>query len=315
MDSKGSPAMIRLIAVVGVMAISFSAIFVRLADVSPSTAAFFRTAYAVPILLAFWWPGRRRERRSVRCRALALLAGLLLALDLNLWHRSIGLIGAGLATVLGNTQVLFVGLAAWLLYRERPSRWTLSVLPVALAAVWLISGLGRPDAYGDDPLAGAVLGVLTGVTYAGFLLVLREGRRGSGPPTGPLLDATVGAALTSLFLGWLDGGLDLAFHWPAHGWILGLALVSQSVGWLLIATALPRLPALEISILLLLQPMATVVWAYLIFAEQLSAVQLAGVVLVLGAVAVLSTRGSLAKSAGERTADKLELPNGVVRGG
>ncbi len=87
-------------------------------------------------------------------------------------------------------------------------------------------------------------------------------------------------------IGAAGGGLDLAWSWPAHGWLLALALGSQVAGWLLIAYALPRLPAVETSILLLLQPMAAVVWARLFFAEDLSAVQWSGVVLVLAGVAL-----------------------------
>ena len=86
---------------------------------------------------------------------------------------------------------------------------------------------------------------------------------------------------------------SFAFSWPEHGWLLALALVAQVVGWLLIAAALPRVPALETSVLLLLQPMLTVLWGLLLFSEYLSGLQWAGVVLVLGGVGVLTLRGSV----------------------
>jgi drug/metabolite transporter (DMT)-like permease len=79
--------------------------------------------------------------------------------------------------------------------------------------------------------------------------------------------------------------------WPAHGWLLALAVGSQVIGWLLIAIALPRLAALETSVLLLLQPALTVLWARLIFAELLSNLQWLGVLLVLGGIGVVSMRG------------------------
>lgn len=282
-----------LLALTGVLIISFSAVFVRLADASPATAAFYRTAYALPALLLAWWLVRRADHRAISNRYKALLAGLLLAADFALWHRSIGLIGAGLATVLGNTQVLFVAVAAWAMHRERPTRLALAVLPVTFAGLMLLSGLGSTSAYGRDPMLGVLLGVATGLTYAGFLLLLRSANPDKVPSAGPLLDLTLGATLGSVVLGLLDGQLSLGMAWPQHGWLLALALGPQVLGWLLISHALPRLPALETSVLLLGQPLATLVWAALIFGEHLSNLQGLGVVLVLGGVTVLSVRGSV----------------------
>lgn len=284
---------VRAHAVVGVVAISFSAVWVRLAAAPPETAAFLRMAYALPLLVPLWLVVRRRDGRTHGERLLAVVAGVVLAVDLSFWHRSIAHIGAGLATVLGNTQVVFVGAAAWLLHRERPKLLARLLVPGVLGGVVLISGLGLPDAYGADPVAGAVYGLLTGICYATFLLLLRAANRSLAPAVGPLLDATVGAALGALVIGLADGGLRLDLGWPAHGWLIALALGSQVLGWLLITGALPRMAALEASVMLLLQPLATVLWGALIFAEAVSAVQWAGVVLVLAGVGLLSLWGSV----------------------
>ena len=95
--------MIHLLALLGILAISFSAVFVRLAAVSPVTATFFRTAYAVPVLAALWFSSRARDRRPWGARALAAASGVVLAIDLVFWHQSIALVGAGLAASLWNT--------------------------------------------------------------------------------------------------------------------------------------------------------------------------------------------------------------------
>ncbi len=105
--------------------------------------------------------------------------------------------------------------------------------------------------------------------------------------------STLGGMLGCLLIGAFEPGFQLIPTWPAHGWLLALALGSQVVGWLLIAIALPRLAALETSVLLLLQPGLTVLWAWLLFAEHLSNLQWVGVALVLGGVAVVSMRGSV----------------------
>lgn len=285
--------MARLIGLAGIATISFSAIFVRLADVSPTTAAFFRAAYAWPALLVIAWLVRDRDRRDSRARWMAFGSGLLLAADLLCWHRSIAAIGAGLGTVLGNTQIMFVGIAAWLLHKERPTHLALLIVPVVFAGVTLVSGLGRAGAYGVDPVAGVVYGLFTGIFYAAFLLVFRASNRGLSPVAGPLFEVTSGVIVGTAAFGVFDPSFSLVPSWPAHGWLLALALGCQVVGWLLISHALPRLAALQTSVQMLVQPMLTVLWGRLIFAEYLSGLQWMGVTLVLGGVALLAVRGTV----------------------
>ena len=295
--------MTHLAALAGILSISFSAIFVRLANVSPDTASFFRAAYALPALALAYLAFRRRDRRTPRERWLAFAAGLFLALDFAFWHRAIVDIGAGLATVIGNTQVVFVGVFAWLFLRERPTRLAFALVPVVFLGVLLISGLGDDDAFGKNPLAGVWFGVLTALMYTGFLVLLRRSNRGLSPPGGPLLDATAGAFLgVAIIAPVFDRHFSIAPEWPSHGWLIALALVAQVIGWLLISSALPRLPSLETSVMLLLQPMLTVLWAYLLFDEVLSLVQWGGVALVLGGIATLAAKGSVEPDVERRTA-------------
>jgi drug/metabolite transporter (DMT)-like permease len=286
--------MTHLAAVVGIVSISFSAIFMRLASASPATAAFFRAAYAIPILLVAWLWVRSRDSRDRTSRLLAFGAGLILALDLFVWQMAIDRIGAGLAVVLAAVQVLIVGALAWVFYKERPTVTALAVVPVMIIGVALISGVGRSDSYGSDPILGTILGLATACTYAGFLLVFRHSNRTHlAPAPGPMLDATIGTAVGSLVGGLFDSGFTLAFTWPEHGWFLCLGLIVQGFGWVLIANALPRLPALETSVLLVLQPMLALIWARLIWAEDLSVVQWAGVAVVLSGVLALALRGTV----------------------
>jgi drug/metabolite transporter (DMT)-like permease len=122
--------------------IAFSAILVRLAEVWPSTAAFFRCLYALPALgLLAWIERKRYGPRPRRDRLLGYGAGAFLAVDLTVWHHSIEAVGAGLATVLGNIQVVFVGLLAWAALGERPDNRELTSIPVVFLGVVLISGV------------------------------------------------------------------------------------------------------------------------------------------------------------------------------
>jgi drug/metabolite transporter (DMT)-like permease len=275
-----------LAGVLGALVIAFSAILVRLAEVSPSTAAFFRCAYALPLLgLLAWIERRRYGPRSRRDRLLALGAGLFFAADLVCWHYSIESVGAGLATVLANSQVVVVALLAWAALGERPDGRVIASIPVVLLGVVLISGVIGVGAYGDDPALGALYGILTAIAYALFLLILRQGNSDQRRPAGPLFDATLTGAIFSALAGIAIGDMDWVPDAEAQAWLVMLALTSQVVGWLLISVSLPRLPAVITSILLMLQPVSTVFLAAILLAEAPSTVQLAGVAVVLGGVA------------------------------
>jgi drug/metabolite transporter (DMT)-like permease len=282
----------RAMAVAGALTIAFSSILVRLSHTSPSTSAIFRCLYALPLLaLLALREDRRHGPRPARDRRLALAAGVFLGADLLCWHRSIADIGAGLSTVLANLQVAAVPLLAWAVLGERPGRRVLAALPVVLAGIVLISGALEQGAYGRDPAAGAVFGVLTGLAYAGFILVLRQSSAERRPPAGPLLDATIAAAVTTLAGGLLIGDADLVPTWPAHGWLVTLAITSQVLGWMLISQSLPRLPAAVASVLLTIQPIGSVILGAIIFAEAPTALQVAGVAALLaGLVAVARVR-------------------------
>jgi drug/metabolite transporter (DMT)-like permease len=280
----------RAMAGLGALTIAFSAILVRLAEVWPSTAAVFRCAYAVPILFFLArMEDRRYGPRPARGRGLAAIAGVFFAIDLVCWHHAIDDVGAGLATVLGNLQVAFVPLIAWAVLGEKPGGRVLATLPLMLSGIVLISGALEAGAYGDNPTQGVVFGIATGLSYAGFILVLRAGGSDLRRPAGPLFDATAVAAIGALAIGAAAGELDLVPSWPAHGWLLTLALTSQVLGWLLISASLPRLPAATTALLLTIQPVGSVLLGVLIFSESPSALQLAGVAAILAGL-VLTTR-------------------------
>jgi drug/metabolite transporter (DMT)-like permease len=296
-----SPRSARICAGLGAATIAWSSIFVKLSHASPETAAIFRCVYALPLLaLLAFLEDRRYGARAWSDRRPAICAGVFMAADLILWHHSIDDVGAGLATVLANIQVVLVPLVAWAVLAEHPGRRVLAALPVTVAGVLLISGVVDHGAYGRDPGAGALFGAGAGVTYVGVLLFLRRGGVDRRRPAGPLLDLTFTAAVTACVIGPITGHAEFVPVWPGAGWLILLALTSQVAGWLLITISLPRLPAATTSLLLMIQPIGSLILGALIFSESPSALQLVGVALVIGAV-IFATRGStqpLAQPAG-----------------
>ena len=280
-----------LTAVLGALTIAFSAIFVSLAAVSPATAAVFRCAYALPPLLLLAWVERRRfGERAEGQRRLAWIAGIFFAVDLVLWHHAIEEVGAGLATVLGNTQVVIVPIAAWLFLGERPGGRVAASVPLVLIGVVLISGVLGDEAFGRNPALGVLFGLGTGIAYAGFLLVQRRANADPRRPAGPLFDATLSAAIVSLLIGLPLGEVDLVPTWPAHGWLILLALSVQVVGWLLISTSLPRLPAAVTSVVLTIQPVGSVLLGIWILNEAPSGFQLLGVLFIIAGLLLTTLR-------------------------
>lgn len=217
----------RLAVVGGALCLSTSGILVRLAGVSPSTAATYRAVYALPFLaIVAWAEDRELGPRSWRIRRWAFLAGLFFAADLTFFHHAIELMGAGLATVFGNLQVIFVGAIAWLVLGERLTGRLLAGVPIALLGVILIAGVVGGGAYGNDPGLGAVVGLLTAASYAGYLLVLRRGQE-SLRVAGPIFDATLSCAIASAVGGILVGDLQPIPTWPSAFWLFLLAVSAQ----------------------------------------------------------------------------------------
>ena len=303
-DRAGADRRPLLLAGLGAACISASGILIKLADTGAATAAFYRCFLALPLLVALAVAEqRRRGPRPRAIRAGAFVAGLVLSVDLVLWNHAIAEVGAGVATVLGNLQVLFVALAAWVLFAERPHRTFLIALPVVLAGVVLVSGLVDSTTGGTHPLAGIGYGMATSVAYATFLLILRRTSAGTPHVAGPLAEATTGAALGALLLGLVFGGFQWQIGWPTFGWLLLLSVSSQTIGWLLITSSLPRLPAAISSLTLLLQPAAAMLLAAIVLSERPTLIQIAGAVVVCTGVLAASLTAPPPRRGPARRAD------------
>ncbi|TVP64115.1 MAG: DMT family transporter [Nitriliruptor sp.] len=272
----------------GAVLISFSGVWVRLADVEVARSAFLRVAYALPLLavLVVVRAGTGDDERRW-FRPVAFAAGLLFGVNLVAWHASIQIIGAGLGTVLPNLQVVVVGLLGVVLFRERPRAGFWVALPVVLVGIWLLSALGQPVIADGSVPVGVGFGVLAGVTYGTWLVVLRlaRGRDGGGSAPEMLWSLTLGGFVVTGAVALWEGVAGPA-GWPADGWLLVLAVGSQVVGWLLLTSSIHLLPAAATSVALLLQPVLALVWGAVLLSEPVRAPQVAGAAIVLLGVAL-----------------------------
>jgi drug/metabolite transporter (DMT)-like permease len=274
--------------------------------VSPSTGVVFRCLYGLPLLLlAAWLEWRSDGPMGRRTIGLSALAGLFFAADLLTFHYVVDDIGAGLATVMGNLQVVIVALVAWLIWGERPRREVLIALPVMLIGVVLISGVIGGIPYGANAQLGVAIGLITAASYAGYLLVIRRASPTSRP-AGPVAVATFACMLAAGLFGAVVGDLDLVPSMPAHAYLLAYGVSSQSIGYLLIQVSLPRLPAVLTSAILLAQPVMTVILAIILLGEAPSPGQITGVLLVVLGLALAT--GTIARV-------RNDLRGGLASGG
>ena len=286
----------RLMAVVGSLCIALSPILISLSGTSPGTATVFRCLLALPVLIPLALLERRRTRRTNLGAGrpgrpwLVVVGGLLLGLDMTLWTGAIHAVGAGVSTVLVNAQVVILPLLAFLVLGERIRVSFLLTVPVLLGGVALAGGLVDSDpGTAPDPVLGTVLALLAAFAYAGYLLFLRLGAA-PGEKAAPVTLATVAAAISSFALGSVWEGVDLTPGWTAIAWLALLAVVGQSIGWVLIAGGMAALPTSTGASILLLQPVGAVLLGMLMLGQFPTAWQLVGCAVVIAAVALAVRR-------------------------
>lgn len=270
--------------ITGAVCIGFAPIFVRLADVGYTAAAFWRVALALPLLGLLWYP--RREliagQAVTRLRWLAL-AGAFFAADLAVWHQSIRYTAVANATLLANLSPIFVTAGAAWLFRERVSPRFLIGLLLALAGSALL--VAHSLSLSLRTAGGDLLGMAAAVFYSGYLLGVSRLRR-TASAVEVMWWSTLACAAVLLPLTLLLGEP----LWPQslRGWavLAGLALVSQVAGQGLIAWAMAHLPAAFSSVSLLVQPVAAALLAWGLLAEAFGLLQALGGTVVLAGIAV-----------------------------
>jgi drug/metabolite transporter (DMT)-like permease len=274
----------------GATLISFAPVFVKLAPVGPTTAAFYRMLFGGLILAGIVAVRRERIWLGRRHLLLALACGAVFALDLSVWHRSIHYVGPGLATILGNFQVFF--LAAWgvAVLRERPGWKLAAAIPLALGGLVLIVGPAWRHLGGHYHL-GVMLGLFTAVCYATYLLVLRQLQADAslapGGQPSPMVDLAIISLLSAGVLGLEIPVLGESFRIP--DWKTGLLLVmygvvGQVLAWVIISRALARVEASRAGLILLLQPALAFVWDVVFFARPTRPLEVAGALIALTAI-------------------------------
>lgn len=283
LKSRDSHSSLELLS--GVILISFSAVFVKLAHVGPSAAAFYRMAFGGALLLIIVLATKTRLWTGWKPFVLAVSAGVTFAGDLVFWHRSIHYIGPGLATILASFQVFFVTAAAITVLKERP-RWTaLAAVPLALLGLFLLVGT-QWSQLGEQYHLGVIFGLVTALFYSSFVLILRKLQSLPNPPT-PFANITIATLATALVTGIVTIATGESFtipEIPSALWLILYGFCGQVVGWVLITRSIKHLPAARVSLMLLLQPTLSFIWDVIFFQRQTSTIEFVGAMIAIVAI-------------------------------
>lgn len=277
--------------ILGAVMISFSAVFVKLVSVPPTTSAFYRMLFGGLILAGVVLWRREHLRLSSRALVLVVAAAACFALDLSFWHRSILVVGPGVATLLANFQVFVLAAVGVLVLREPLAWWQGLAIPLALAGLTLLVGADWQH-LPPDYLRGVAFGLVTACCYAGYLLALRR-MRVAADSGSSFATITLISLLTALMLAGemtVQGEPFRIPNWTDGGWLVAYGVFGQVLGWVLISTGIHRVRASQVGLVLLLQPLCAFVWDALFFQRRFAPLALLGALLALAAIYLGSVR-------------------------
>jgi drug/metabolite transporter (DMT)-like permease len=271
---------------IGNAALAFGPWLVRLADVGPTAAGFWRLALALPFLVTISlaagqplrWPG-------MKLAAIVAGSAMFFAADLAAWHAGIRLTKLGNATLFGNVSSF--AFAAWGLWQARrwPSRLQASALVLAaVGCALLMAGSAELSARN---LHGDLLALAAGILYAFYLIGIARARDALAPLPTLVMASTVGA-IALLPLALLLGERVLPGAWTP---LLLLAIGSQVVGQGCLVYALGVVPPLVVGLALLTQPAISAAIGWLVYRETLSIADWIGALAIATALVLVRLRG------------------------
>lgn len=277
---------------VGVVAIAWSAIFVRWTHMPGVASAFYRMFFASLVLCCVLVFSRVKiasvDRSTI---GVAVLGGVFFAGDVGLFNTAVLHTSAGSATFLANNAPVLVGLLTWAITRRLPSRRFWTALAIALAGAWLI--VAADAGHAGREWSADLLAVMASVCFALYLLTTERLRKNVDTRILVTL-STTSSAVTLLLVSAL-AHISLAVpNTRSLSALLGLGLICQLTGYFCLTYALGHLPATVTSVVLLAVAPITALFAFGLFGERMTILQATGGVLVILGVWIVSRahRGS-----------------------
>jgi drug/metabolite transporter (DMT)-like permease len=290
-----------LLLTMAVVAVSFSAIFIREAHATGLVIAFYRNAFSAAVVLPLALVTRRDELRRLTAgqMALAVGSGVILAAHFALWIPSVKLTSVAASVTLVTASPIFVAAGARVLFGEMVNRMTVIGILLGLAGGAIISG-------GDFTVSGrAFLGDLLALggaaAAAAYFLAGRHLRQDVS------LLAYVGivyptTTLVLLPIALLSGGRMAGFGATTWWMLVLMAAVPQGLGHTTFNYLLKEVDATLVSVSILGEPVGSSVLAFLILNEVPPWFAVAGGIVTLAGIYVAIVGPSRTQRAREAVA-------------
>lgn len=294
MTEERCPVPPLLVLLVGIVAISFSAIFIKWSTAPAAVIGMYRLVFTILLILPF--AGRHlREIRSLHRKdwLLLLVSGLFLGLHFLLWMGSLRYTSVASSTILLTLQPIFVMIGAYFIFAERTNMAGIVSMIVAIIGTALIG-------WGDIGLSGkALFGdflSVTGTLAVSVYMLVGQTLRPRMSSVAYSLIVFLSAA-TVLMVYNLAAGLSMT-HYPAREWgiFILLAAVPTVFGHFLFNWLLKYVNATTISMSILGEPVGATFLAFLLLGEAITGFQVFGGVLAILGVGIFMRKNYVSYS-------------------
>ena len=268
--------------------ISFSPIFVAFSDLQPTVSAFYRVFIGSIFLLIMVVLNFKSYSDKFLINRYLILASIFFALDLWFWHRSILYIGPGMSTLIANFQIFIIPLLSYFIFNLVPNRY--QILAIFLGAFGLYFTLGYGGSLSSESIRlGLIFGILTAFAYSAYILSLKKNDLEDSARISPVISLLFISIISSiiLFIVMKFEGESMVINSAQNLFsMLAYGIISHVCGWYMIILGLKTVTATTAGIILISQPIFSLIWEYLIFSRVTNSTEIIGISVVIIAMIV-----------------------------
>jgi drug/metabolite transporter (DMT)-like permease len=282
MNEQKSKQLPWIILFFGIVCISISAFFVKKAQVNGISVSFYRVFFASLFIFPFYIRTQNKNM-SMKGICLSLLGGMFFAFELVFWNTAVIISNTTFPTLIVNLSSVWVGIGAMILFKEKLNRFHWSGNITAIFGVAVIIGLNNILHMKIDK--GFVYSIIASIFLAMYVLSVKEVRQ-KYSTIQVVFFTFIGCTITLLICCIATGSALYGFSLPSWAYLLCLGLITQVGGYFSINYALGYIDSSTVSILTLLQPILTAVFAVIVLNEAFTVYHILGGILVLAGLAI-----------------------------